>query len=616
MKNIILRDFKGLNATYELSPRVILTGPNGSGKSAIIDAFRILATGYTGLGKTPASTHSLASAKTTEITGTLSDNSLLTRRFEKKGSTVTQTISVNGTDVKAADYLQPPELFFPAESLHPNEFLSLSGDKRAAWLSSNVGTNIGTVAPDLFPYIEEAIGQINREEPVEKALTGLADKERILKNEIELAVSNLKRLTGQDHQLPAGTLAEWQEKLTTADAELEKLSREQAQNDERAKLASSKIAHTQRLKDQVKQGEQKIKEASGKIEEVTRKYALLGPDADSTILDKLRREINAKAERSAAILPESKRLRDAIKTFREKKCCPTCGTDAEFLKDQLDEWDFTAAGLEGEYETLASERDGISKEIQLAEQGVKNAQARKDLNNEIRILNDAIKSYRASVTGFVADIEKSETDTEMPVVGSTEILSARIEGLRAQKFEAQENVRKFTGAQTLAEARVRAEQDRQKGEKKLESIKSLVSDLKKSRDNFLNKATSAIITPFKTAVSAAFPGCDAFLQIVNDKGKPEVDFGILRDERRISFDTLSGGEKLVVLAALVAALQIARCGRPCVCLMEMAEADAERLDAVAAACDAIGFDQVILATCHTPKSSRANWSVMQMGVTA
>jgi len=615
LTNIILRDFKGLNGTFSLTPRTVMTGPNGSGKSGLLDAYRILVTGYTGLGKAPAATHLLASGKTTEVTGTLEDGTIITRRFEKKGSAVTQTISVNGKETKAADYCTPPALVMPAESLHPNEFLTLSGDKRAAWLSDNLKMTVGPVAPDLFADIEKVAGQsINYEEPLDKVFTILAERESILKKEVELCQANIKRLMGQDNQLPAGTLAEWQEKLRTAEADLEKLTSEQAKNDERAKLASAKMTHRQRLTDQIKQGKQKLADTTSKIGDLNGRLAAIGAERTPDELRKLQNQDAGIRDRMSAIRPEIKRLRDGIKSIRDHKQCPTCSTDAEFLGDTLDDWDFKAAGLEGELEVLQEEQSKSAAQIRDVEQGINNATIRKELGTEIRVLTDAVESYKSTLKTMQADLEKAEADTEMPAVESTVILTARIDGLRVQKKEIQDSIKKFTAAQSVSETRIRAEQDRQDAEKKLDDLKSLIRDLKKARDIFLEKATSAIISPFRTAVSAAFPMYDAYLQIVNDKGKPEVDFGVVKNCVRISFDTLSGGEKLVILCALVASLQIARCGRPSVCLLEMAEADQNRLDSVAAACGAIGFDQVILATCHEPKPDfDVAWTVMKMG---
>jgi chromosome segregation ATPase len=614
LKNITLRDFKGLNGTFELTNKVILTGPNGCGKSALIDSYRILATGYTALGKTPAATHAMASGKTCEISGTCTDGTIVSRKFEKRGATVNQTIMVNGSEKPAKDYTPPPDLFLPAESLHPNEFLSLSGDKRAAWLSDNLKMTIAPVAGDLLPAIEGVIGSVPPDEAIDKVFQLLAEKESILKKEVELCVSNIKRLTGSDLQLPAGTLEEWQGKLKATDAALEGFTREQSANQERAKLASSKVANLAKLRDQVKQSQAKIDKGISDMESLLGRKAKIGKDFDQATVEKVRREQTALNDRAAEMRHKLTHYRTSIKTIKEKKQCPTCGTSAEQLRDTVDEWDISASQIEGELEEILTQAKALISTVHEAEQGIRNASERKQIENEIRVIDDAIRSYKSYRDKTEEEIMHAEADSEMPEVGNVEVLEAQIEGSRAQKIEATDNIRKFTTSQALAETRVKAEQDRISHDKKLDTVKDVVKDLKKSRDAFLEKATSAIIAPFRTAVSAAFKDCDAYLQIVNDKGKPEVDFGIIKAGARISFDTLSGGEKLVVLVALVAALQIARCGRPSVCLLEMAEADDERLNAVASACSAIGFDQAILATCHAPKADfNPVWKIVNMG---
>ena len=615
IKSLTLRDWKGLTGTFDLSPRTILAGPNGAGKSGILDAYRVLVTGYTALGKTPSATHALSSGKTTEVSGVVDGGSILSRRFERKGANVAQTITLDGTEVKVSDFVPPPALTIPAEAMHPNEFLVLSGDKRAAWLSANLDASVGAVAPDVFPAIETAVGKIGYDDPVEKALAAMAEKERVLKVEVELCQANLKRLMGQDMQLPAGTLAEWETKLAAADEELEALSREQAGNAERAKLASAKVTRSNNLRDQLRRVSASRDGAELKVRDLVKRAAALPPDVDPKVGEALLSELDDLSVKGRVGVKEIQRLRNSIQMVRQHGKCPCCGTAAGLLKDAIDDWDFTAAGLEGEQEAIAQRMDVIRKELTAREAGVKAAQTRRELAAAIVTTEDEIKRLTDQMADLQAELDAAEADTDMPAVTTPEVLTVRIEGLRTQKAQAQDSVRKFAAAQSIAGARLRAEEDRQANEKKLETVKGLVVDLKKARDAHLAKMTDAIGAPFRTAVEAAFPGCGAFLQIVSEKGKPEVDFGIERAGRRISFETLSGGEKLAVLAALVAALQIARCGRPRVCLLEMAEADSARLDAVAAACDAIGFDQVVLATCQPIGAAVASrWQVLDMGV--
>jgi chromosome segregation ATPase len=617
IKNLVLADFKGHNGKFDLSDRLVLSGPNGAGKSGIMDAIRILICGYTAMGKTPGVTYSLASGKACTISGTTEDGTMVSRRFERKGPGASQTITVNGAEVKDKDFLPPPSWTFPVESIHPNEFLSLSGDKRAAWLSANLSMTIGAVASDLFPEVEKILGELGYDDPVDAVMARLAEKEKLTKNEIELCTSNLRRLMGQDVQLPAGTLAEWEKTLADTDAELERLNKLQAKNEERVKLAGSKAQHITKLRDQVAQAGKKIAETSGKIAALKTQLEHLDPARGCEGLEKLRADMQADQVLAGNTASEIKRLRDGIQTIKAHGKCPTCSTPAASL-DIVEDWDIQAMGKEADLEDLSAKIAKGKEQVAFLEKAQVTAAKRKELTTEIKVLTDAVTSYKQSKATYEADIEKAEADTaEASQVETPEVLTARIDGLRAQKFQAKETCQKFQASRTLANAKLQAEEDRQKGEKKQETLKTLTKSLKGARDKHLETMTGGIVGPFNTAVEKAFPGCQAFFQVIDAKGKPEVDFGIVKGGARISFETLSGGEKLAVLAALVGALQIAKTGKPSLCLLEMAEADTKRLEAVAAACDAIGFEQVVLATCQPiPNGISARWNVLQMGAMA
>ena len=66
----------------------------------------------------------------------------------------------------------------------------------------------------------------------------------------------------------------------------------------------------------------------------------------------------------------------------------------------------------------------------------------------------------------------------------------------------------------------------------------------------------------------------------------------------ISFDTLSGGEKTIMLAALVACIQKLKTGKVGIGLFELAEADSKSVKALLGAIEAIGYEQVVIASCH------------------
>jgi hypothetical protein len=602
---ITLRNLKGVNATYDLTGKDILSGSNGAGKSAVLEGLQLALTGYTAQGKKPTATMALSSEDVVEVSITDGTN-FLSRKFELAKASATQTITLNGKVVKESELEQVlPESFrVPIEAIHPAEFLALSGDKRAAWLFGNLGGLVQKIAPDQIPA---KLKTFAAPLPADEVLALLADEQKTNKAEIERCKANLQRLMGSANDLPKGTLSAWEETLKNCEKDLEAVTAEKAKNEERTNLALSRHQHRRRLEDGIKQAEDKVNVAKLKIKSLA--PAPGNDDLKIETLPTISAELTTKTDLRRNLESVIKSSRDKIAAFRAHGSCPTCGTTAEILDGVIEELDLTATGAEMDLEAVNDEIAALSRSIEvlLAEKNIREANHAKEL--ERKVLEDALKSYLKFLAREQEALEKFNSEEQSEPV-SSEILDAKIAGLKNTRESIKETIKKFTGAAAIKTARADAEAERQRLERSQEEIKESIGICKHVRDSALEEITGKIAAPFTAAANIAFQA-DPFFRILNDKGKPEVDFGIVRNGREISFDTLSGGERLVILVALVASLQIAKVGAPKLAMIEMAEADSVRFKSVTEACSSIGFEQVILASCNAVPVE--GWNVIAVG---
>jgi len=599
ISKIHLRNVKGVTGCFDLGQITNLIGPNGSGKSAILEGLKIGMTGYTELGKLPSKTYQLASDKVMEITLESQLGRTLTRRFERSGSGAKQIITLNGEVVAEKDLVLPGCFDYPVESIHPSEFLNLSPEKRADFVFSALGSEINSISPEDLPKkFEFFTGKMSFSDLMET----LKAKKSELEKEIKRCLANLQKLTGDLGEMPAGNLNEWEEKKAAAAAELEKVVSEIATNEERAKLASSKAEQAARLQKNIDDSAKKIIDTEQSIEKMQAR-TLSVPECKNLQFLQLEKIKQTKALTVAQTAKAD--LDKRLETLQQKGCCPFCNALASSLENVLDEWELMVFNLATEIETLETSISEIDFDIYTASDSAKIAISNDECQRSIRVDQDALKSYRKFYAENIEALEKlNRGNDEAPV--SLEILQGKAEGLRVQIREADENIKKFVSVQSVRNKKSEAEKERNEREDELETIKSALDEVKKIRDTRLADASVELAAPFGVIVRAAF-GCPSFLGLIGSNDKPCFDFGIVRNDKEIGFDTLSGGEKTIMLTALVACIQIVKTGKPGIGLFELAEADDDSVLALINAVTIIGFDQVVFASCHgKPLSDAVN----------
>ena len=605
IKKLSVSNWKGITGSFDLSAATMFTGPNGSGKSAMLEAIVVALSGYTDLGNKPAYTMQLASGAQCEITIESNDGHILSRSFTTTAKGVTaQVIRLDGMIIKQADLVLPASMSVPVEAIHPAEFLAMSGDKRAAFLFGKIETakTADIIDTKTLPAIVSILGMKDGKSAGD-LLPLFATALSETKKEIERAVANIQKLTGAAGDLPAGTIDEWQKKLTDIDAQLETLVKEQAQSGERDKGIAARAKRISEIESRLSQAVGHVEESEKKIADVTAKINALGAlpaNADQSDTTVIRSSIKTREARATEIAVTSRDIRARLKQITDHGKCPTCGTVADNLGPIIDEWDILLCNLDMEAEAVAGEIATLVAEMARRENEAKSVELRDRLQLDRRVTETALKSYRSYRDEQQSDLAKAKAETKQSDTdpGKAKALADTIEALRAQKETARAAVKAITGANAVIQQRSASEEDRRRFEARKAMTEAAIAHCKQARDQALTKMSGAIGAPFSKSVSSAFKGCMSFFQVVGDDGKPAVDFGIVRDGRRVSFDTMSGGERLVVLVALQAAIQIAATGKAKLCLVEMAEADLQRVIGVAAAVESIGFEQAVLASCH------------------
>jgi hypothetical protein len=599
IQSVKINGLKGLNVQLDLTGKDVPVGGNGTGKTAILEAIQFGLTGFTGLGKKPGDLLALGNGDGLEVVLGDESGNFLTRRIQK-GKTVTTSLILNGEPVKDEATL-PASFRIPIEAIHPAEFLALSGDKRAAWLFEAMGKSsegVDVLAPEQvpgkWPWLKEPMSAT-------LILEKLTEEHSAAKKELERCKANLQRLTGSENQLPTGTQREWEEKLAKIDADLAKAQKEQAKAEERARLSGSRHLLRKELEENLAKADKKIQATEELIAQLSSlanapKREIPGAPAE------IQAKIEAARTQKALKATKAKELREQARAIEAHGSCPTCGTKGNLLDGVLSDWDRNATTMEMEAEDLDEEISVLVMDLRETDQATQINKGIDQAALQLKVEKDGLASYQKSRTKIEDDLVKLNQGSGPEDSGDPAMIAAQVEGLIAQQKDARAALKKHHEATSIKKARVDAQEALQAQDAKIKEIKAAGEKVKEIRNEILGSLTDKLVLPFQQAVSVAFNAVP-FFRILDGKGKPEVDFGILRGKQEISFDTLSGGERTVILVALVAAIQIAKGGKPQLVMVEMAEADPIRTEAVMESIKTIGFEQAILATCNWPRVS-------------
>jgi len=597
LSKIHLRNVKGITGSFDLFPNTLIVGASGTGKSAILAGVKIALTGYTELGKKAGATMALASDSEMEVSVESETGDIISRLFiMKPDGNVTQTIKINGTIVKAADVASkiPQSLALPVESIHTHEFTSLSDDKQAEFIFKALGTEFNQLSPD---QLATNFKFFNRALSYGEVIELFSQEASVINKEIDRCKLTIQKLTGECvENTVSGNLQEWEEKKKLLNTQLNELSGQIAANDEKAKLASSKVAHLSRLQTNIADAEKKIENCKAKITNL--QNSMVEVDASIPSVAALEAEEKSTSQAIAVLFHEIAELKKNIAQIQSAGICPCCKTPASDLGDALFDLDILVGDKSEVLEATQNAMIAIKQKMLCAKSYEKNS----DIVRDINIENTAIEQYSKTLSKLTTEFSQlNVTEEEAPV--SSEILQAKQIGLKAQVEEAEKAIKAFCANQAVRQQKSSAEAQRMKLEETARELASGIEEIRKIRTNKLSAIQDKLRASFDKMVEGAMPGCMAFLSLVKND-KPAFDFGFYNaNQDRVPFAAACGGERTILLAALIACIQTLTDNQPGLGIMELAEADDRTLESFVSTLPAIGFKQSIAATCHIPSKN-------------
>jgi hypothetical protein len=594
---IILRNLKGLSGTYDLRKNTLLVGASGTGKSGLIDAVKIGLTGYTERGKKPVNTMALASGPEMEVSLESDTGDILNRLFvEKADGTISQTVKINGLVIAAKDVSakMPASLTFPVESIHTHEFTSLSDDKQAEFIFKALGAEINQIGPDA---LESKFDFFKKVMPYSDVLELFAQKQSTVNKEIDRCKTTLQKLTGDDAAANSysGTLQEWEDKKSVLNKELADIVAEIASNNEKVKLSTAKAESRARLQKNITDAEAKIKVSTDLIETLRKQIV----EVDSTLpsLASLQQDEKQLIQTITILTHEISEIKKNILLINSAGVCPCCKTTATNLADALFDLDITVGDKSESLEKAQKQLIDLHSKIARAKSFEKNT----GIERDIKVENDAIVSYRKSLETMTAEFAKQNESSEHEPV-NIEILNAKQTGLKAQIEDAEKAIKAFVSTQAIRKQKSQAEEQRMKFEDESNLLDGATKKIREIRMQRLSGIQDKLRASFDTMIAAVMPDYTAFLNLVKND-KPAFEFGFYNENgAKVPFATACGGEKTILLAALIACIQTLTTSNPGLGLFELAEADQAIIQSFLKALPAVGFEQTISATCHAPSA--------------
>lgn len=272
----------------------------------------------------------------------------------------------------------------------------------------------------------------------------------------------------------------------------------------------------------------------------------------------------------------------------------------------------------------------LTKERQEHEDALKikkwTREAIEEAREEMRSLkvNAAVAESRASEWAEAVEsckkqlrANRKQLDDLLAIEGTVEVPE-----LQKQKESLEKHIE--TASQRV-EAKIRAQQNessiqesilrKENLECELEASKKLISAIKSVRDEVMDALCRPVLDRLRNFLSVGMVGCEPYCEVADPKGKSVFDIGIIRDGKRISNRTLSGGEGAIFCAGLAYAMTaIASCPLK-VLLLEAAELDTASTNRVLDALEHVApeLSNVFVATCNEPKFVSGEWDIINTG---
>jgi len=665
---LTISNVKGLSATQELSGRDIFIGPNGSGKSTRLESFLFALLGYIpGKGKELSDTYKLCSGEELSATIETDTGFIATRTIKEKRTkhqdgdksfSLNQTISVfpprgektdNQKKDRIAIELGDFSVMFNLDalfSLSDNEkrkfIFSLTDPAQFGWTKERFLSEVGNADPrfsELSPklgLIWDANGSV--QDNVANCLAWvkqqISDKKALLKK-AQGTKENLlaqKRTIGSD----PGSVAELGAEYQKVKDELLKISGEIVKAKEHIAFATALRAKIENLSKKLQAPESKtftsteLGDLADKIMLAEKEIAKAKTERDQvdSQFDSLVEEINKLADPITLVTSKGLACKDIVtKIDASKGKCPLtggkCKADlAQFQIEkmaELKELREEATKIRDQKDALLKKQSDLSKsskamtkDIEKMSEKVNEGEA---LLSDMHKRNELAKKDAEARALLVKQIEEAEAELKALDVVDVNPMEFVRQGLagRVRNLELEIDKRKTIANLYASFDRVNIEAA------ELEKEVDLLDDLANFLGpvNLQGRILKDTIGPLTGKINNLLnmTGRSYNLKpvMVDKNGKEIFDFAWEKDGIEVSFESLSGGEKVVFGAALATALVLQKNPPLKALIVEASECDEGNLVALMESLNKFGGDinNVLVATHVTPPAVEG-WQVHKL----
>lgn len=526
--------------TYNLENFNYLFGKNGVGKSTVMQAIQLALLGYIpGTDKNKTAIFRHANGPLMEITLHFDDDRYITRRFEKTAKDVKSSITSNPDGLDTAAIISELEL----PILNFSEFVGMTSNKLKDWFINFLPTNGNTV--DWNTELTNAIINLTTDFTIAFTVadditaeygTGI-DSVRSFNEQCKAKISNLKTDIAR-MQSTVQELIHYDDcDMSLNEADIEK------QIHDLELIRDGLVGKSHKLVQN--QGVATILES---VSAVVGEYSDIKDNPEYTALkDKL-----VSLQNEYADFTSKRRELDLSITNLEfengKMCavvdkggiCPYSSEICDSIKTVIAEYEPKIADNKkriAEYNAARQELD-----INITDTNSEIS----DINLQIQSIESAYAKYSANISLYnpelaklsQADIDKERTEVE-----------SKLSQLRQQLVEVRANKKYDSLVATLAQDKIKAEQDMEiyKAWEKLTSVNGLQSKL-------MNAPFISFALRITKYLKSFYAGSDVSAHFHIGEKANSFSFGLIRDGKYIEFDLLSSGEKCLYTLALSLAI--------------------------------------------------------------
>lgn len=660
---------KGSSITEELTGRDLWTGPNGAGKSTRLEAFLVGKLGYVpGRGKELSDVYRLASGDELAValeseTGfrcsrTIREKCKKSRSTGEKSYSLTMDVEVfpprgEKGDTDRANRITK-ELGDTSVLLDLGALFALSDAERRKFIFSL--TDPAQFGWDRKRFINEVIGANDRfagyaghlesiwdpsasvQENVTRALEWVKGELSAKRAEMKKAAAAKEQLLAQKRELGSdpGSAAELAAELEGARKDLAKLTADLA-------TAQEKIRSARSLKSRIDGYQAKLQTPEPRthtpevIEKLKNELALsaaevAGMNAQRETLEAEEHSLEAEVDACSPAVRTADAKVAALgaliaKVDASKGMCPLMGAQcqadlAKFMADAK----VDLAAAEARAAEAAERKKGFEKRLSITRDSIRKftksvearssqmAAAQRTLDSMIKGNELAQKDLDAKAS-LRTEIERAQAELSALQVVDTMPLEAAKTGMSGRVADLERELNKRQAVANLLSSFDRANLEAEELAETVDILDDLARFIGPSglQGTILRDTIAPLITKVNELLSKTGRGYNLKTVMEGRNGQEILDFAWERNGQDISYDSLSGGEKVVFGAALCTALVLMK-NPPCKSIVvEASECDAGNMRALMEAIGQFGaqLDNVLIAT-HVEPPAVEGWTIHRL----